>query len=511
MPQDSISTGSENGANQPTHKRSYVMLLIRFAFRAFTLVMVFMGMLFTVFFAYMFYDDYSNRDKSLSENAISHDSSERSQHTDKTEKLKQNASQNLDSPKIHDAADARKEGAISYSVVQGDKPYIDKSWPIDETFLLLSLVKDHPESRLVNYTVDKLTEHAGGTVYRAKLFYVEGTLNHRMCVDYYFNSNGGFMREIVLTDSPEPNKIVAFEKQDVPKNTNHGISSHKTSRPSRDISDKQHSCLDATNAMIQKAVIQNSEVARLYEPNMKFKQAMQDLNKQDPTAVQRIISKAKKDGFIHNDAGERISYIDNMRRMHALYYMNDLSSQLLTPKFLHNEYSMQLYNFLKAVSEAETDEQIDALYNAIGIRSLDELFESNSEPDQSSQNDIENGVQNHQDSRIASLDEWVRNNVRKRLKYYHEFCEYVSHTVDNYFLNGDEYVCVVTINYAQGTTAYRMTVNYHFNQYFEMTEDVVQSDTSPVNAGAAYETNSFLINLGKEAFFEGVRQWWNSE
>ena len=87
----------------------------------------------------------------------------------------------------------------------------------------------------------------------------------------------------------------------------------------------------------------------------------------------------------------------------------------------------------------------------------------------------------------------------------------MSHTVDNYFFNDAEYVCVVTINYAKETTAYRMTVNYHFNQYFEMTEDVVQTDTSSVNAGEAYEFNSFVINLGKEAFSELVRQWLNSE
>lgn len=70
--------------------------------------------------------------------------------------------------------------------------------------------------------------------------------------------------------------------------------------------------------------------------------------------------------------------------------MKDLSSQLLTPEFQQNENNMLLYNFLKAVSEAQSPEQIDALYNSIGINSLDELFNA---PQQQLQTPIESSQQ----------------------------------------------------------------------------------------------------------------------
>lgn len=144
-----------------------------------------------------------------------------------------------------------------------------------------------------------------------------------------------------------------------------------------------------TPAMLQ-AMDQNTSVARLFEPNAKFYQAMQDLYKQDPDAAKQTILKAMQDGYILNDAGEQIPFINDERKMHALYYMKDLSSQLLTPEFQQNENNMLLYNFLKAVSEAQSPEQIDALYNSIGINSLDELFNA---PQQQLQTPIESSQQ----------------------------------------------------------------------------------------------------------------------
>ena len=144
-----------------------------------------------------------------------------------------------------------------------------------------------------------------------------------------------------------------------------------------------------TPAMLQ-AMDQNTSVARLFEPNAKFYQAMQDLYKQDPKAAEQTMLKAMQDGYILNDAGEQIPFINDARKMHALYYMKDLSSQLLTPEFQQNENNMLLYNFLKAVSEAQSAEQIDALYNSIGINSLDELFNA---PQQQLQTPIESSQQ----------------------------------------------------------------------------------------------------------------------